>query len=163
MTVRFTVDTLDNEKVTLHDIRVVTVRRSAPARGTLVSFACGGGGVYRFMSVDLDPDPPRRTFSVEETWIDMVEAHERKAIAFPYVVSAEDPESFWVFARVKRWDVDWVLEIDWSYQGRTGVTRVDDNGTPFRVTGGGGATAECRWGPDGGLLQEVSAAGCPTA
>jgi hypothetical protein len=104
MSVRLTVDSPGDQKVTLHDIRIVPVRKSTPATGTHAAFACGGGGVYRYMSVDLDSSPPKRTFEVAEDFSDSVPPYELKPIAFPYVVSATDPESFWIFARVSRFD-----------------------------------------------------------
>lgn len=162
MSVRLTVDSPGHQKVTLHDIRIVPVRKSAPVTGTHAAFACGGEGAYRYMSVDLDRSPPKRTFEVAEESSDSVPPHELKPIALPYEVSATDPENFWIFARASRFDVQWVIEIDWAFQGRTGVVRVDDHGSPFRVTGKSAAADTCVWLSDSSL-DPTSSSSCPTA
>jgi hypothetical protein len=53
----------------------------------------------------------------------------------PYRVSVEDPEVLLVNARTENCDCRWYLELDWSAQGRTGTTRIDDGGRPFRTSG----------------------------
>jgi hypothetical protein len=131
--VTLTVDGVGPEKVTIHNIRVIGVKVLTPSTDTHVAWACGGGGLYRYMSIDFDVNPPKRTFEVDDTFLDNVEPHERRPISFPYVVSSVDPESFEVTAHASTVSVEWALEIDWSFQGKTGVVRVDDNGAPFRI------------------------------
>lgn len=141
--ITLTVDTEGKDKVTLHDLRVVGVKRSAPATGTHVAFACGGDTVYRWMGVDLDADPPQRTFKVQEAFAEEYPPAERKPIAFPYVVSSSDPESFLIATTTSRYSVEFYLEIDWALHGRTGTMRIDDNGSPFRVRAVSPGTPDC--------------------
>ena len=158
MMVTFTVDGVGLEKVTIHDIRVVDVKALRPSTGTRVVWVCGGGSLYRYMLIDFDANPPKRTFHVDEN--STVQPRERRPISFPYVVSSVDPESFEVIAHAKKASVEWALEIDWSFQGKTGVLRVDDNGSPFRISGAAAVTASCAWLPDN-MPADGSSPGCP--
>jgi len=55
-------------------------------------------------------------------------------VRFPYRVSAQEPEVLLVNARTVTCDCRWYLELDWSFQGRSGTVRVDDAGRPFRTS-----------------------------
>lgn len=158
MLVTFTVDGVGLEKVTIHDIRVVDVKALRPSTGTSVKWVCGGGSLYRYMRIDFDANPPKRTFQVDEN--STVQPRERRPISFPYVISSVDPESFEVVAHARKVSVEWALEIDWSFQGRTGVFRVDDNWSPFRMSGTAATTASCAWLPDN-MPAEGSSPDCP--
>ncbi|KDN18477.1 hypothetical protein [Amycolatopsis rifamycinica] len=57
---------------------------------------------------------------------------ERKPIKFTYTVSITDPETFLIEARTPDCDCDWVADVHWSAQGRTGVLPITDGGKPFR-------------------------------
>ncbi|MFC3894388.1 hypothetical protein ACFOWZ_23145 [Lentzea rhizosphaerae] len=43
-------------------------------------------------------------------------------------------EVFTVTARTSECDCTWVIEFDWSTEGRSGVQTVTNNGQPFRTT-----------------------------
>jgi hypothetical protein len=161
LSVVFTIDSPGADKVTLHALRIVVAKRTAATRGTHVSYYCGDPAAYRFVAVDLDVDPPKRSFVQNEAFSDFAPAHERRRIKFPYVVSNTDPESFEVVGNATRFTVDWWVEVTWSMQGRTGVLKVDDNGAPFRVSGSSAARS-CAWLPDG-KPGDGSAPDCPAA
>ena len=131
-----------------------------PSADTHVAWACGGDALYRYMYIDFDTNPLKRTFRVDDAFVDSVPPHERRPISFPYVVSSVDPESFEVVALATEVSVEWALEIDWSFQGKTGVLRVDDNGAPFRIFATAAVTASCLWLPDG-LPGGGSSPDCP--
>jgi hypothetical protein len=64
-----------------------------------------------------------------------------KKIPFPFVVSSTDIQQFQVEAvdslslGTSSCDchVKWRLALDWSYEGKTGTTVIDDNGQPFQT------------------------------
>ncbi|GIE76729.1 hypothetical protein Aph02nite_26790 [Actinoplanes philippinensis] len=159
--ITLTIDTENEEKVTLHDIRPVVTKRSRPSTGTQVSVAgCGGDLVYRWMSLDFDSDPPKRSVQVDEIAEQDSPPAERKPIAFPYSVSSTDPENFYLFSSTSRDDVEFHLEIDWAFHGRRGTLRVDDNGSPFRINAVGPDTLKCIYPADRNFPADTPA-GCP--
>lgn len=63
-----------------------------------------------------------------------------KKIPFPFSVSSTDIQQFQVSAFDSLegtsscgCDVSWRLALDWSYEGKTGTTIIDDNGRPFQT------------------------------
>jgi hypothetical protein len=58
--------------------------------------------------------------------------------AFPYKVTADEPLVVYVTAHASAHDVSWALDLEWSSGGRSGTVRVDDGGSPFRVSGNTG-------------------------
>ena len=47
---------------------------------------------------------------------------------FPFTVTAGDPEEFRIRLEPGDREVDWYLELDWTYAGRTGTVRIPDSG-----------------------------------
>jgi len=120
-----------SEAVVLTGLRAVVVQRRPPVVGT-VTFRgeCGGVSPRWFLVDALDADP------IQVVPQDGGNGNEPlPAITFPYTVSATDPEVFQIFPRVISHDVDWYLELTWIADGVRGVTRIDDDGRPFRTTG----------------------------
>ena len=56
----------------------------------------------------------------------------------PYQVTAKEPLVIKVEASTGGCDCDWYLEVRWSAGDRTGVTRIDDGGKPFRTSAAAG-------------------------
>ncbi|MVO88470.1 hypothetical protein GPA10_27835 [Streptomyces sp. p1417] len=84
---------------------------------------CGGNGNTKSFAVDLDESAPRTR-------------PESGRGDFPYKVDESDPEVFRVRASTRSHDVRWYLELKWSSGARHGVLRIDDQGKPFRTSGG---------------------------
>jgi hypothetical protein len=116
-TMRITVEALEDRAVILSRMRPVVLSRQPPS-GTLSPLA-GVLPIRRFV-VFLDEDPPRLV------------ARGRPRTDFPFKVAAHDPEVFELRVETARWDVTWVLELDWVCAGREGTTRIDLAGHPFR-------------------------------
>ncbi|MFD5815845.1 helix-turn-helix domain-containing protein [Streptomyces sp. NPDC127038] len=118
--------------VVLEALRVRVVGRSAPLKGTdyFTGQGCGGDLAPGSFKVDLDVDRPiARPVANYEGGTTTPARH------LPYRVSAADPEVLTVDAQTEDCDCSWVLELDWSSQGRTGTVRIDDHGRPFRTSG----------------------------
>ncbi|MFC7383959.1 hypothetical protein [Sphaerisporangium rhizosphaerae] len=113
--------------VVLRRIRVVVDRRLPPAPGHTywMGAGCGGPLEVRELAVDLD---------AATAVLEQVASEGTPAAKFPYSVSAESPEAFRVKATTTRNLYEWHIELDWSSQDRTGTTRIDDLGHPFRTT-----------------------------
>ncbi|MET7419801.1 hypothetical protein [Dactylosporangium sp. NPDC005555] len=52
---------------------------------------------------------------------------------FPFKVSPADPEVFDLVVHTQTGDIEWVLDLDWTCAGRSGVRRIDLGGHPFRT------------------------------
>nr|WP_306955677.1 helix-turn-helix transcriptional regulator [Streptomyces sp. B4I13] len=120
--------------VVLEALHVRVVDRTVPAdrSGSAYSMyeGCGAILVPRYFAVNLDaPRPLARSMPGNDP------DRPAPAIGFPYQVSLRDPEVLLVAARTESCTCDWYLELAWSSQGRTGTTRIDDHGRPFRTTG----------------------------
>ncbi|MFF0450850.1 helix-turn-helix domain-containing protein [Streptomyces sp. NPDC004609] len=150
--VRITVQGRTDEAVVLQGLRVRVAARRAPAPGNVyqMSLGCGGSLTPRMFDVNLDKSRPiARSVSGHD------ENGPLPAVAFPYRVSARDPEILLVTATTAGCDCDWYLELEWSSGDRSGTVRVDDGGRPFRTSGVGGRTSYAydtgtgRWITDG--------------
>jgi hypothetical protein len=121
--------------VVLLDLRVrVVARRPPPAWSHLLPPGAGAVAV-RYFHVDLDDSPPRLRYGVPD------EPTGDPPVQFPYRVSASDPEVFYIIAETQRCDCSWIAELDWSAGGRSGTTRIDDGGKPFRTASAVHSTA----------------------
>ncbi len=130
-TVEITVQGRKSTAVVLTALRVRVVGRTTPVEGNAYGMGggCGGRVTPRYFDVDLDKDRPIAR-PVDGADLDV----RIPAVAFPYSVSAEDPEVLKVSAETETCDCSWYLELDWSSEGRTGTVRIDDGGSPFRTT-----------------------------
>ncbi|WP_406837947.1 helix-turn-helix domain-containing protein [Streptomyces sp. AHU1] len=151
--VRVAVQGRTSAAVVLEALHVRVVRRAAaPTGGAFVydtSLGCGGGIKPRSFEVSLDKHTPI-PHAVSGRKGDTVLPARR----LPYRISVEDPEVLLVKARTEHCACDWYLDLDWSSQGSTGTTRIDDHGRPFRTAGIAGlplyryAGSSPRWVPD---------------
>ncbi|MEV5983366.1 helix-turn-helix transcriptional regulator [Streptomyces sp. NPDC052114] len=125
--IEITVQGLGKDTVVLQDMNVRVQSTSAPLAWNKFQMATGCGGTVntKSFSVDLDDGSPRAT----------PKAGQRD---FPYKVSENDPEVFYVRANTDLHDVRWYLELEWSSGKRHNVLRIDDQGKPFRTSGAEG-------------------------
>ena len=121
-------------EVVLTDLEVRVVARREPIRGTALHRQCGGEGVVRWLSVDLDRDPVAATADRAEVMYPHTPEWERRPIKFPYTVSLSDSETFVIKADTEGCDCDWIVGLHWASQGQTGILPIDDNGRPFRTS-----------------------------
>ena len=134
--VLLTVQGVNSTQVVINDIRAVVQARREPVAGLALTRECGGEGAYRLLEVDLDEEPPSAIPS--ETGYTEPPPGEPEwsitPIRFPYEVSVEDAETFAINGSTDDYDVDWVIEVDWTSAGSSGTIVVDNNGQPFRAT-----------------------------
>lgn len=50
---------------------------------------------------------------------------------FPFTVTSSDPELFEVHPAASAFEIEWLLELEWSSAGRHGTLTVDNGGRPF--------------------------------
>lgn len=122
--------------VQLIDFRVVDLKRGPAIHGTdiISSDGCGPSPEAGFQ-IALGKNPP---VIAPVAGLDNGAA---KKIPFPFVVSSTDIQQFQVAAidtllpgaRPCGCNVTWRLALDWSYEGKTGTTVIDDNGRPFQT------------------------------
>ncbi|WUB68011.1 helix-turn-helix domain-containing protein [Streptomyces sp. NBC_00582] len=132
--VQITVQGRGSAAVVLEALHVRVVNRVTPAadRGIVYSLSpgCGAGIIPRFFDVNLDADQPlARSVPGDDGAGTPI-----PAIAFPYLVSLQEPEVLVVSTLNESCTCDWYLDLVWSSQGRTGTVRIDDHGRPFRTT-----------------------------
>ena len=114
--VRLIVEAVSPPAVLLTGLRPVVVAR----RSHLGELNPHHGAVQvRQFDVFLDEDPPRLAPCGHDD--------------FPFKVTPDDPEVFDLIAHTDLGDVQWVLDLDWTSAGRSGVRRVDLGGHPFRT------------------------------
>lgn len=122
--------------VELVGFRVVDIKRTPVSSGTdLSSGDCGGPSPEAGFDIGLGSDPP------VITPVSGLDNGAAKKIPFPFTVSSTDIQQFQIAAvdSVKSRTaacnclVKWRLALDWSYEGRTGTTVIDDNGQPFQT------------------------------
>ena len=116
--VRLVVEAPSMPAVVLHALRpVVLTRRETP--GGDFNPHLGTVDVRQF-DVFLDEPAPRlrRTGGGAD---------------FTFKVGPADPEVFDLVVHLENGDVEWVLELEWTCAGRSGVRRVDLAGHPFRT------------------------------
>lgn len=114
------VQTRSSQAVVLRDLRVVVERRYSPGPD-LAIVAAGALGQRKFV-VDLDEREP------------VPRPVDGATPAFPYKVTAGDPEVFTVTARTITAEVRWWLELDWRLGPRSGTERIGRDSEPFRTT-----------------------------
>ncbi|MEV7197925.1 helix-turn-helix transcriptional regulator [Streptomyces sp. NPDC093510] len=122
--IEVTVQGMGKDTVVLQDMNVRVQSTSEPLAWNNFQMAtgCGGNVNTKSFAVDLDagtPDAKPR-------------AGQRD---FPYKVSENDPEVFYIVADTDLHDVRWYLELEWSSGKRHNTLRVDDQGKPFRTSG----------------------------
>ena len=142
----FTVQGRTDADVVLTGMDVQVVERSEAPTGVLLQDPCGDAGAFRYLGVDLDPDPPEVVSYFSDPagqGITDVSVQERQPVRFPYHVSASEAEVFSVTAWALSCDCEWKIELSWQSQGRSGTTVIDDSGEPFRTVGLGNAVASC--------------------
>jgi hypothetical protein len=122
--------------VQLLGFRVIDVERGPALRGTDVisTDGCGPAPEAGF-DIALGRNPP------VIAPVSGLDSRAAKKIPFPFVVSSTDIQQFQVEAVDSlspgtsscNCDVKWRLALDWSYEGKTGTTVIDDNGQPFQT------------------------------
>jgi hypothetical protein len=129
------VQTRSSQAVVLRDMRVVVERRHPP--GPDLAAVAAGDLARRQFVVNLDEREP------------VLRPEDGATPAFPYKVTAGDPELFTVTARTTAAEVRWWLELDWRYGPRSGTERIGRDSKPFRTTPAPRKTAPAAIG-DGG-------------
>lgn len=122
--VRLTVQGSGDHTIVLEDLHVRVVGRDDPLPWNdyvMATDGCGGGVQTRHFDLDLDAGRPGIEPAAGEE-------------DFPYQVSEDDPEVYYVVARTQEHDVRWFLELEWSSGGERGTVRIDDGGQPFRTS-----------------------------
>ena len=123
--------------VVITGVRAKVLEKKPPLTGTLLTGECGVPTTAHYVRVDLDREQPV-SFPDEldaDTAADMVARGLRAdPVRLPYSVSSTEPEVFTVVAGTESCDCTWVIELDWSAGGKSGVQTVGHDGKPFRTT-----------------------------
>lgn len=131
-------------QVTLLRMRVRVTKRSAPTAGTLYGLRCGGEGVYRWVTADLDAPSPTLKSKVDDALDPDGTTEQRQGpIKFPYEIAVNDTELFLVNGTTLKCTCEWVIEVDWSSEGAQGTKVIDDGGRPFRTTANTAVSRTC--------------------
>ncbi|MFG2169799.1 helix-turn-helix domain-containing protein [Streptomyces niveus] len=113
--------------------RVVGRRAPLDWNAYEMSSGCGGSITPAVFAVDLDAARP------VVRPVDGGDEHgPLPAPKLPYQVTSSEPLVVKIEASTMGCDCDWYLEVRWSAGDRTGVTRIDDGGRPFRTSAAGG-------------------------
>lgn len=147
-TVLFTVQGTSEAQVTLMDMRIDVRDRRPSIRGYRYGATGGGPSLLRYVTADLDDDPPSLSDFYGEALASELPRHEQRPIRFPYRVSLTDAETFAVVAETDDCHCSFVIELSWASQGRAGTYLIDDNGEPFQVTGSSDLLGTCTVLPD---------------
>lgn len=144
LAVNFTVQGKTQAQVTLLDLSVRVVNRRPAVAGVLFGEIAGGESAFRAVYASLDSNPPKLTPYFEVDFIpDDTPEFERKPMKFPYEISLSDSETFVVEGKAKTCDCEWLIDLSWTAEGKTGKVTIDDSGKPFRVSGGANVTQVC--------------------
>jgi Tetratricopeptide repeat len=127
--------------VVLHAARPVVLARRLP-RPACFEVLLGAPIPPRRFEVDFDVTPIRL---------------EAQSVDFPLSISATDVEQLWIEPIARTHEVSWQLELDWTCEGRSGTTVINNNGEPFMlypgdVLGYGSKSSPLHWcgGPSHG-------------
>jgi hypothetical protein len=137
--------------VVVTDIRVEVVDRE-PARrsGTHPVLGGGCGGLVPMLfKANLDASPVRVIATAGRD----IAGRRIPPIPLPHTVSERSPEEWQIAAVTSTCDCDWVAYIDYTADGHSGQSRIDNHGRPFRVTSDRDAvnvirdcsTEKCKW------------------
>jgi len=129
--IEVTVQGKTREPVVLHSLNVRQVSKKAPLPWSVysTSLGCGSGIEPQSFDIDLDDDRPRTRPVAGQQGDKVVPAKD-----FPFKVTSTDVEVFDLNVHVEAHEVSWYLELEWSSGGRSGTLRIDDAGSPFRVS-----------------------------
>ncbi|MFE6160474.1 helix-turn-helix domain-containing protein [Streptomyces sp. NPDC056486] len=141
--IEVTVQGMGKDTVVLQGMNVRVQSSGAPLawNNFQMGSGCGGKADTKAFTVDLDAATPSVT-----------QKDDRRD--FPYKVSENDSEVFYIAANADLHDVRWYLELEWSSGKRHDVLRIDDQGKPFRTSGREGRPSYSWWGEWERELQE---------
>ena len=134
------IDRASEAPVTLTGLEIRVHERAEPPEAFHIGALGGGSFAVRSFAVNLDASPP-------EVRYDPGSEPTGPPIRFPYDLSGEERELFYILARTREYDVRWSAELHWVAGGKAGVTVIDDGGKPFRTVAPSRARMH-RW--DGG-------------
>lgn len=124
--------------VDLLGFRIVDVKREPIVKGTDVASGGGCGALEEAgFVVGLGHEPPNVVSA-------KLPGRPARAIPFPFEVSSTDIQQFQIEAGYTTHSkygitsncnclIEWRLALDWSYEGKTSSSIIDDNGQPFRT------------------------------
>ncbi|MEV6649642.1 helix-turn-helix domain-containing protein [Streptomyces sp. NPDC051219] len=148
------------EPAVLQALQVRVAGRRAPLPWNVYTMSQGCGGVLTPASFAVNLDVPR-PLARPVAGFDGEKA--LPAVTFPFRVSSTDPVVLRVETATSRCDCDWYLELVWTRSGRSGTTRIDDGGRPFRTSAAKGrpeygyAQETGRWATDQGRHRAATA------
>lgn len=155
---KLAVQGVSNAAVQLLGFRVVDLQRLPALRGTTIASSSGcGPAPDAGFQIALGAKPP------VITPVAGLDNGEAKKIPFPFVVSSTDIQQFEVGAgdtvvpgaRPCGCDFKWRLALDWSYEGKTGTTVIDDNGKPFQTFFPSRSSRETLWSDNSGVWKRI--------
>ncbi|MFD3652376.1 hypothetical protein [Streptomyces sp. NPDC058620] len=136
-----------SKAVQIRDVTITVTDRKGPAAGkkAVRQRGCGGGNfmVPEAIAVNLDAIAVGRSVSVLRLQNSPRQEEAARTgplygvpIRLPKTVTEDDFYSFFLIGTTERADCSWRAEITWWDGKETRTARVDNNGTPFRVSSG---------------------------
>ncbi|MDQ2585809.1 hypothetical protein CKY47_17810 [Saccharothrix yanglingensis] len=126
--VQLTVQPKGTASVVLTGMRIRVTDRRQPMAGTSLDGRCGGPETFRWVDVDLDEEQPEvRGRPLDARALAEAETNGWRVdpVTFPYEITAQDSETFFISASTSACDCSWVVEFDWAAGGETGQFVVD--------------------------------------
>lgn len=134
--VEVTVTGSSDRAVVLQGLQVEIIDRARPIQGFEAHAVCGDLVALRYITVDLDMEPPVITEAGDNRseHPDM-EGVPEDIVTFPYKVSESEPEVFSIFASTERCNCKWQMRLRWVSGNDSGEYIIDDEGKPFHTHG----------------------------
>jgi hypothetical protein len=117
-----------NRAVTLTGIRFKKKNLGVRPKGIAFQGQCGGGAIGRFITADLDSNPPRVVAA------EIVSHRDFRPIRFPWTVSVTDPLLLDVGANTQRCFCEWWADIPWVSGAESSMIMIGKPKNGFRVT-----------------------------
>jgi hypothetical protein len=116
--------------VIINDVRIQVVQRASVPVGVYPALSGGCGGIVpTSFRANLD----RSSIVLTMTTVGSGFGKPAAPIPLPHEVSESGPEVWYIMATTQACDCEWKAYLDWSSDGKTGSTPIDENGRPFRT------------------------------
>jgi hypothetical protein len=121
---------LPGHTVIVNDIRVHVVSRAPAPDGTYPELSGGCGGIVpTSFKANLDGSAIVLTRTSEGGGV----GKPAPPIPLPHAVSESSPEVWYINSVTRTCDCQWTVTLDWSADGKTGTSTIEDAGKPFRT------------------------------
>lgn len=130
MNLAFTIVSNRDSAIQIKGASVKVVSRKEPLPGTHITPLGSGDLFKKFLLVDLDQSDPRLVPASDTgpEW------------SFPISIGPADTLLLHIAARTEVTDIEWVVDVQYVFEGESKQITMDDHGHPFRLTSSRSAT-----------------------